>query len=647
MNMRMIYIIRCLAALTSALYFFAATGQEPAVSVTRSAEKIMLNGKLYYIHTVQKGQTLYSISSAYGVAEADIKSENPAIEPGMIKPGQAIRIPIKTYIQRSDDEAEKFDKDDFIYHKVKSGHTIYFISKKYNVPIEILYRYNKELEEGLKKGQVLKIPRKSMLEKIMQTEGPEDKFIYYAVNENDTLYSISKRFGVPISEIINYNDMLRWGLKKGQIIRIPKPGVLYIDSLQVIKDSIDLYMEKYVNPLSEYECDTIEGLKDTIKVALLLPFFSREFEEVKKMENDTILIADKYYYESCKRKTAIGSSFIEFYEGVLLAVDSLKNSVRSIDMLVRDTERDTNTVKKIIRELEIFMPDIIIGPVFPENVRLIADFAKQHQVVVASPLYAKTDLIEDNPFIMQVMPSRQTELSMLADYVSQYYDKNIMLVHNGASNYYDDIDYFREKLFSDFYSDSTYMYMIYKEVIFNDSLSDNILNALSEDKENIVYVSSTDEAYVMDAVNRLRRYQKDYSIKVFGNPVWQTWNNIDIEYLHDLELKVYAPFFVNYSDRDTRRFIAKCRRIYNYEPYIIMAKGYNYCFLGYDITFYTLSALRNYGRYFPRCIDFLKVNMLLSDYIFKRRDTGTGLENMSISIINYNNDLTISKADFR
>jgi len=189
--------------------------------------------------------------------------------------------------------------------------------------------------------------------------------------------------------------------------------------------------------------------------------------------------------------------------------------------------------------------------------------------------------------------------------------------------------------------------MIYKEVIFNDSLSDNILHALSEDKENIVYVSSSDEAYVMDAVNRLRRYQKDYSIKVFGNPAWQTWNNIDIEYLHNLELKVYAPFFIDYSDRDTRRFIAKCRSIYKYEPYIVTAKGYNYCFLGYDITLYTLSALRNYGRYFPRCIDFLKVNMLLSDYIFKRRDTGTGLENMSISIINYNSDLTISKADFR
>ncbi len=646
MNIHLKYFTRCLLGLIFILQYFAVSAQEQTGQIVRSSEKVILNGKLYYIHTVQKGQTLYSISRAYGVAEADIKNENPEITTEMIKPGQALKIPIKTYIQRSDDESGGFSKDDFIYHKVKPGHTIYFISKKYNVPVEIIYKYNEEIKSGLKQGQVLKIPRRSILGQIMEKDELGDKFIFYTVNENDTLYSISKRFGVPIPEIINYNEELRWGLKAGQIIKIPRPGVLYIDTLQVIQDSIDLYMDKYINPLSENECDSIEGLKDTIKVALLLPFFSREFAEVQKMENDTMLLTDKYYYESCRKKTTIGSSFIEFYEGVLLAVDSLKNSVRSIKMLVRDTERDTNTVRKIIKELEVFKPDIIIGPVFPENVKLIAEFARQHQIVVASPLSAKTDLIEDNPFIMQVMPSRQTELNVLADYISQYYDKNIMVVHNGDTNAIKEIDFFRERLFSNFYADSTYRNILYKEVIFNDSLSDNILYALSEDKDNIVYVSSSDEAYVMDAVNRLRRYQKDFHINVFGNPVWQTWNNIDIEYLHDLQLKIYAPFYIDYKNKDTKRFIAKCRSIYKYEPYVMTAKGFNYCFLGYDITFYALSALRDYGKYFPRCIEFLKIDMLLSDYIFKRKDINAGVENMSVSIINYNNDLTISKANF-
>jgi len=644
---RTIYSILFILGLIIIFQNYNAFPQEQTPQVVRSSEKVLINGRLYYIHTVQKGQTIYAISRAYGITEIEILNENPGITAESINPGNALRIPIKTYIQTLDDQEDELNKDDFHYHKVKRRQTLYFISKKYNVPIEIIYRYNNEIKTGLKIGQIIKIPKKDVLGRIMEPEEFEEKFIFYTVNENDTLYSISKKFGVPITEIINYNNQqLRWGLKKGYILKIPKPRVLYIDTLQAIIDSAALFLEKYTSPLSAYECDSIRGYRDSIKVALLLPFFSKEFVEIQKLEKDTSLIADEAYYEATKKKASFGASFIEFYEGVLLAVDSLKNSVNSIKIIVKDTERDTNTVKRIIRELEYFNPDIIIGPVFPENVKLVADFARQNQIVVISPLSPRRDLVENNPFIIQVIPSRKTELDVWADYISQYYDKNIILVHNSDSNEFKEMDYFRGKLFSNFYRDSTYKYIVYKEVRFNDTLSNNILHALSGDKENMVFISSTNEAYVMEAVNKLRRYQKDYQIRVFGYPIWQTWSNIDIEYLHDLQLNIYVPFYIDYNDKHTKYFINKCRRIYNYEPHSVMAKGYNYCFLGYDIALYSLSALKGYGRYFPRCIEHFKINLLLSDYLFIRRDIKSGLENISISILNYNNDLTVNKINY-
>ncbi len=630
----------------------AVFAQEQTTRVERSSEKVIVNGRLYYIHTVQKGQTIYAISRAYGVNENDILNENPGIAPESISPGTALRIPIKTYIQSSDnkqdeqDKQDERDKDNFHYHKVKKGQTLYFISKKYNVPVDIIYTYNDQVKAGLKTGQILKIPKTDFLAEISETKVTEDKFIYYTVSENDTLYAISKRFGVPVNEIVNYNNQLRWGLKEGQILRIPKPGVLYVDTLKTTVDSVALLLEKYTSPLSAYECDSVRGLRDSIKVALLLPFFSKEFLEVQKLEKDTSLITNIAHYEASKKKVSIGSSFVEFYEGVLLAVDSLKNSVKSIKIIVRDTERDTNTVKRIIRELEHFEPDIIIGPVFPENLKLVSDFARQNHIIIISPLSSRTDFVDNNPFIIQVIPSRQTELDVWADYISQYYDKNIILVHNSDSEDSKEIDYFREKLFSCFYSDSTYKYIIYKEVRFNDTLTENILYALDEEKDNMVFISSTNEAYVMEAVNKLRRYQKDYRIRVFGYPVWQTWSNIDIEYLHDLQLNIYIPFYIDYNDSHTRSFISKCRRIYNYEPHTVMAKGYNYCFLGYDIALYALSAFKDYGKNFPRCVEHFKVDLLLSDYVFKRRDIKNGLENVSITILNYSNDISVNKVNF-
>lgn len=619
--------------------------QERTAEIVRSSEKAIINGKLYYIHTVHSGQTIYSISRAYGVTERDIANENPGILLNLIEPGQPIKIPIVENNEKSDISLYGLSKNDFHYHKVKQGQTVYFLTKKYNVPADIIYKFNPEAKSGIKTGQIIKIPKKNALKKILETPEFDEKYIYYKISENDTLYNISKRYGVPLTEIINYNNELRWGLKKGQIIKIPKPGILYIDSSLLAIDSLDLFLRKYVNPLSEFECDTIREFKGPVKVAILLPFFSSVFAEMEKYKMDTSLIIDESLYHSNKLKISAGTNFIEFYEGALLAVDSLKNSGLSIDLIVRDTERDTNIVKSIINELDSLKPLIIIGPAFPENVELVAEFARKKKIFAISPLSARTDLVEDNPLLFQVMPSKKTEFEVLADYISGYYNSNIVLLHNTDSDGLKEIDFFRELLFSDFYSDSTFKYIIYKEVRFNDTLNENILNALSEYRNNLIFVASTDEAYVINVVNRLSQLQNEYNITVIGFPDWQTWRNIDIEYLHNLKLSLYTPFYVDYSSKHTKCFINKSRKIYNYEPYIVKNKGYNYSFLGYDIIMYFLTALKEFGKYFPRCIDYYNINLLLSDYVFKRINNKGGFENISIYFLNYNNDLTISKTE--
>ena len=640
-----LYIIKFLFFLILFCSYHVAYTQEKTTEVVRSSEKVIISGRLYYIHTVRDGQTIYSISRAYGVTEQDIANENPGIILNLIEPGQPLKIPILNNTNKSDISKYDLTKNNFHYHKVKQGQSVYFLSKKYNVPVDIIYKFNPDAKSELRTGEIIKIPRKNSLKKMLEIPGFDEKFIYYKVNENDTLHSISKRYGVPISELINYNNELRWGLKAGKIIKIPKPGILSVDSAQLASDLYEAYLLKHIYPLSEVECDTIRQFKGSVKVAVLLPFFSKVFAEIQKNEIDTSLIIDEFLYHSNKLKISAGTNFIEFYEGALLAIDSLKNSGLSIDLIVRDTERDTNTVKKIISELDSLKPNLIIGPVFPENVELIADFAIQNRIFVISPLSARPELVEDNPLLFQVIPSKKTELEVLANYMSEYYDNNIVLVHNADSFGIKEIDYFREMLFSNFYSDSTFKYILYKEVRFNDTLSENILNALSENRKNLVFVASTDEAYVINAVNNLSRYQKDYEIILIGYPDWQTWRNIDIEYLHNLQLSLYTPFYIDYNNKHTKRFINKSRTIYNYEPYIINNKGFNYSFLGYDIVMYFITALKEFGKDFPRCIDYFKIDLLLSDYTFKRINNKGGFENISIYFLNYNNDLTISKAE--
>ena len=55
----------------------------------------------YFLHTIEKGQSLYSISSMYGVSQADIIRLNPGCDE-KIYAGQTIKIPQKKTAQQSE-----------------------------------------------------------------------------------------------------------------------------------------------------------------------------------------------------------------------------------------------------------------------------------------------------------------------------------------------------------------------------------------------------------------------------------------------------------------------------------------------------------------------------------------------------------------
>ncbi len=92
--------------------------QEP-VTVKKSDSKVIIEGKVYYIHVVKPGQTLFSISKAYNVTEKDIALENPGVYSGL-QVGQMLKIP-EQVPSRPFTQAQNVDTTKFIYHTLKSG----------------------------------------------------------------------------------------------------------------------------------------------------------------------------------------------------------------------------------------------------------------------------------------------------------------------------------------------------------------------------------------------------------------------------------------------------------------------------------------------------------------------------------------------
>lgn len=608
------------------------SGQFQPAEVKKSTEKVLIQGRYYYIHTVQKGQTFYSICKAYGVSQELVLQNNRGINPESLSEGLALRIPDITQETATEYQEEKAREDKrFYYHTIKPGQTVYFLSKKYDVPEEWIYQFNPGAREKISAGQVLLIPKKKTFESILATADTSE-FWYYTVKEKDTLYSLSQQYGVSVATIINENPQLQNGLKAGTVIKIRKSAAT--DTIKLAADSTRLI-------IAETQCNEEPFKKRELKIALLLPFFSDlSFEEpIEATESDNYEIPENPVK---MQQLSVGRSFYEFYEGFLLALDSLKKTGSQIRLFVFDTKRDTIKTLKIISELYSIQPDMIIGPVYSDDVKLVGQYAKNQGIKLISPLSTRSELAMENPSIIQVIPSEETEFKLFAKHIAQFRNKPVILFRDNDSLSLKQTWKLKKELLANFQSDSSWNPLNLRDYKINDSTIRKLGKILVHDSENIIIIASDNEPDVTELIGKLFLFSRVYKLTIYGMPSWQVWKRVDINYFHTMQMQYYTPFYVDYNNQHVKYFIKKCRNIYGFEPYEVTTKGYNFSMLGYDIGLYFISALEKYGHNFAPCLNNTETSSLLVPYYFVK--TGEGYTNQAIRIIRYNGDYTIEVA---
>ncbi len=615
--------------------------------IEKSNQKVIYKGEIYYIHKVAKGNTLFSICKVYQVTEEDIKKANPSAILNPLSIGQTLRIPADSKIAsviQTDVQTTTKENKDFIFHIVQAGETSSSLHRKYKVPLAAIYKYNPESASGISIGQTIKIPKQHLLKPQPAAEDTiQKKTIYYTVQQGDTLYRIAKDYGISVSALILANEELRWGLKTGQVIIIPPYSDYGSLTYSSALDSILLVSE--MARLSIQQCDSIASaykMRTAVKVALVLPFFADEkFSHDYNSDNDTLDSIDIHQKQSHFK----GRVAVEFYEGLLLAIDSLKERNIDINLFVYDSEADTNKVKKIIGDLEIIQPNLILGPFLPDNVALMNKFSTEKMIPFVPPLMKDDSTLRHNPNLFQVLPSHISELEIWSDYLSENYNENILFICKRNLFKQAEIDQFKTVLLEKLKDRSDGDTLRFTEIHINDTLQYNISKYLSDSLENIVIVASSYEPEVSDVLTKLYFVHKTKKIKVFGMPIWQKFKSIRIDYFHDMNVEIYSPFFIDYNDLQVKSFVAKCRTALKYEPFMTTSKGtgLNYTFLGYDLGTFFISALKKYGEVSCDCIRYYQPDLLLSSYSFKKNKIYGFNENTSISIIKYTEDIRIER----
>ncbi|HRE76992.1 MAG TPA: LysM peptidoglycan-binding domain-containing protein [Flavobacterium sp.] len=178
-------------------------------------------------HTVIKGETVSSIARKYKVTPNDLYQLNPDIFDG-IKEGQVISIPKLVIISQSNNVKSENNSnksvDEIIHHNVQFGETKFGLSKRYGVSIKELERQNPHIVNMLQAGHQLEIrggfdtnPTKSQNTK---SSFSTSNFITYEVLPGETLYGISRRYGLTVDDLMDANNLVGI-LRSGQILQIP------------------------------------------------------------------------------------------------------------------------------------------------------------------------------------------------------------------------------------------------------------------------------------------------------------------------------------------------------------------------------------------------------------------------------------------
>ena len=176
------------------------------------------NGNDYIIYVVKSGDSLYTISKKYGITVNDLRKYNN-LSSDLLSIGQQLKIP------NSGSGGNGSVSDDTLIYIVKSGDTLYSISKKYNMSVDNLKKINNLSNNNLSIGQPIKVLIQEgnaiPIGSSCYGEGfNEPSYVTYVVRSGDSLYVIAKRYGVSVDSIKKLNNLSSNNLSIGQILKI-------------------------------------------------------------------------------------------------------------------------------------------------------------------------------------------------------------------------------------------------------------------------------------------------------------------------------------------------------------------------------------------------------------------------------------------
>jgi LysM repeat protein len=558
-------------------------------------------------HTVEPKETLYGIEKKYGISDEDLKKNNPSLVKEGLKIGQTLIVGSKNSPKTG---IPIVIQEKVIYHEVLPKETKYSIAKQYGITIQELEKKNPEIVSNLPIGYKLIIkgnaPKVEKTAPVVETKKETVKlntvkpnatvnYANYEVKPKETLYSLSRMFGMTQEELISLNPALSTGVVEGMILKVPST----VTSTQEAK-------KEYV-ALSQKS-------NDRKKLVLLLPF------NMPNIEGDTINTTAMRL-----KKDKFLNMTLDFYSGALMAIDSAKQIGLSIDVKIYDSQETKNTsnVASIIKENNLENSDAVVGPFYLTNVEKTAELLNMNQVPVISPL--SKDVGNSFSNLYQTIPTSTVVKNAMFDYMRAKSGNIIAVVDKKKESM---IQFIKEN---------------HKDVKFsvlaaNGALSpENLKSLFVKDKINYVVMETGNTGMIKSTMATMLSAMATYKVQLVILEPNETLDTDEINFVNLTKLKLMYPSASRENESPEALIFEK---EYKKKNKILPSA---FATRGFDITFDTMMRLSQ-DKTYQETVDSMATEQVDNKFEYYKKAEG-GYVNKGVYILYYDTDLTIKEAN--
>ena len=333
----------------------------------------------FIVHKVKKKESLEGIATRYNISVAQIITYNPAVEKG-IRRRDKLKIPrYKTKVVVAP------PRPSMTTHYVQPKETLWRIAYNYDISVDSLLLLNPKLDGTLSVGSMLTVPSITAKEIV-------EEFDYYTVKPKEGFFRLEEKLKLSKSDLEVLNPSLKsTGLMAGMVLKIPKAQAVDSSTFEEFKlTNTSLWDSTFVTPV--------------VSIAFLAPF------RLSRIELDSLDQTNKTLSE--RNLTTVS---LDFYSGMLHAVDSLNKAGLSIELTVFDSEGQLNMIDQLINQEDFTTYDAVIGPFTPANLSRMAQAMSFFSVPVISPLTTRE--IQPHKMLINTIPSKNTLTKRMMSYV--------------------------------------------------------------------------------------------------------------------------------------------------------------------------------------------------------------------------------------